>query len=179
MLKNNMTDAKIITKKEKSLNRHWKNFVDKDYLGSHNLEKGEEMMLTIEKFVGEEKIKTADGEKVKQVLYFKEEVPKMIMNITNGNILSALYGSHPDAWIGKKIQLYAANVKAFGKEQEALRIRDFVPERSIDATAYIAEMKKATTQKELKDIWVKFPASARNDAELIKSKDVIKTALPE
>ena len=176
-----MADTKIITKKEKALNRHWKNFVDKDYLGSHNLEKGEEMLLTIEKFVGEEEIKTADGKKIKQVLYFKENVPKMIMNITNGNILSALYGSHPDAWVGKQIQVYVASVKAFGSVQDALRIRDFAPKREVNQMEYVTKMRGAeiTTQKALKDLWVTFPASARNDAELIKAKDLIKANLPE
>jgi hypothetical protein len=83
-------ETKIIRKKTKAGNRHWKNFLDKDYLGSHNLEKGEEMLLTIERFEGEELVTKVGGdsnEKVpKPVLYFREDVPKMIMNITNGNI---------------------------------------------------------------------------------------------
>lgn len=172
-------DTKIINKKIKGGNRHWKNFVDKDYLGSHNLEIGEEMLLTIEKFVGEEEVATADGKKAKQVLYFKEDVPKMIMNITNGNTLSALYGSHPDGWVGKQIQVYAASVKAFGKTQDALRIRDFVPKITVNVQAFAERLIVAKTQAELKAIWVKFPASARNDAELIKRKDEIKASLPQ
>ena len=176
-----MADApKIITKKEKAQNRHWKNFVDKEYLGSHNLEKGEEMLVTIEKFVGEEEVTTADGKKQKQVLYFKEDVPKMIMNITNGNTLSALYGSHPDGWVGKQIQLFVANnIKGFGKSNmEAIRIRDFIPKRDINVATYEAKLKPATTQAELKTIWVTFPASVRNDAAMIAAKDVIKNNLP-
>ena len=171
-------DTKIINKKIKGGNRHWKNFVDKDYLGSHNLEVGEEMLLTIEKFVGEEEVATADGKKAKQVLYFKEDVPKMIMNITNGNTISMLYGSHPDDWTGKQIQIYAASVKSFGKVQDALRIRDFVPKIAVNTTAFAAKLKVAKTQTELRDIWVKFPTSARNDEALIKIKDEIKAALP-
>lgn len=177
-----MSETKIITKKQKGVNRHWKNFVDKDYLGSHNLEIGEEMLLTIEKFEGEELVQKVDGKKdekvAKQVLYFKEDVPKMIMNITNGTTIASLYGTHPDGWIGKKIQVYAASVKAFGKTQDALRIRDFIPAREINTKSYAEKMRVATTQAELKDIWVKFPVSARNDAELIKEKDLIKAKLP-
>lgn len=171
------TNTKILTKKEKGQNRHWKNFIDKDYLGSHNLETGEEMLLTIEKFVGEEKITTGEGEKLKQVLYFREDVPKMIINITNGNMMTQLYGSHPDGWVGKQIQVYATSVKAFGKTQDALRIRDFVPKINVDIDGYEAQLNKAKDLKELKAIWVKFPVSARNDAELIKRKDVIKEKL--
>lgn len=170
-------DVKILTKVEKGQNRHWKNFLDKDYLGSHNLEKGEEMLLTIERFVGEEEVTTADGKKEKQVLYFKEDVPKMILNITNGNVLTMLYGSHPEQWIGKQIQIYAASVKAFGKVQDALRIRDFVPKIAVDVEAYAAKLAKATTLEELKKIWTSFPVSARNDKELITRKDNLKATL--
>lgn len=169
--------VKILTKVEKGQNRHWKNFLDKDYLGSHNLEKGEEMRLTIEKFVGEEKVKTAEGESLKQVLYFKEDVPKMILNITNGNMLTTLYGSHPEQWIGKQIQVYAARVKAFGKEQDALRIRDFVPKIEVDVEAYTKKLAQAKTLEDLKKVWTSFPVSARNDKELITRKDNLKATL--
>lgn len=170
-------DVKILTKVEKGQNRHWKNFLDKDYLGSHNLEKGEEMLLTIEKFVGEEKVKTAEGESLKQVLYFKEDVPKMILNITNGNMLTTLYGSHPEQWIGKQIQVYATPVKAFGKTQDALRIRDFVPKIKVDVAGYTAKLAAAKNLEELKTIWQKFPVSARNDKDLITKKDELKNKL--
>lgn len=170
-------ESKILTKKEKGTNRHWKNFLDKDYLGSHNLEEGEEMLLTIEQFVGEEKVKTAEGESMKQVLYFHEDVPKMILNITNGNTLSALYGSHPDQWIGKQIQVYAAKVKAFGKVQDALRIRDFIPKRAVDIEKWTEKLMEATTFAELKTIWQSFPKSVVNDPEMITRKDNLKATL--
>lgn len=173
----NAGETKILTKKEKGANRHWKNFLDKDYLGSHNLEKGEEMLLTIEKFVGEEEITTADGKKQKQVLYFEEDVPKMILNITNGNILTTLYGSHPEQWIGKQIQVYATPVKAFGKTQDALRIRDFVPKISVDIDGYTEKLMGAKTLADLKRIWTSFPVSARNNKELINRKDQLKKEL--
>lgn len=170
--------TRILNKKVKAQNRHWKNFVDKNYLGSHNLEKGEEMLLTIERFEGEENVKGADGkESVKQVLYFKEQVPKMIMNITNGNTISSLYGTHPDQWVGKQIQVYATAVNAFGKTQDALRIRDFVPSRAIDIEAHYVKMQTAKSAAELKTIWSSFSASARNDINLIFLKDELKKSL--
>lgn len=174
--KNYMT--KIINKKQKSTNRHWKNFVDKDYLGSHNLEVGEELLVTIEKFVGEEPVKNPEGkESLKTVLYFKEEVPKMIMNITNGNTISNLYGTHPDQWIGKQIQIYAAPVKAFGKTQDALRIRDFIPKINVETSKYETLLDTAKSLDELKTIWTSFPTSARNSETLITKKDSIKAKL--
>lgn len=160
---------KILTKKEKGNHRHWKNFVDKDYLGSHNLEKGEEMFLTISQFEGEEMVQRIDGEKEPmRVLYFSEKIPKMIVNNTNANIISALYGTQPEKWIGKQIQIYATPVKAFGKMQDALRIRDFVPSHQIETKKYIEKFDKIKTMKELREYWYKLPMSVRNDAEMKK-----------
>lgn len=169
--------TKIITKKQKANNRHWKNFLDKQYLGSHNLEPGEEMLLTIAKFEGEEEVKTADGAKVKQVLYFKEDVQKMILNITNGNTISALYGTHPDGWIGKQILLYAASVKAFGKTQDALRVRDIVPKINVDVSQYTNELKKAKTLVELGEAWKLLPRSAQLNKDVEAFKNQLKTTL--
>ena len=170
--------AKIIKKKEKGLSRHWKNYLDKNYLGSHNLEEGEEFLLTIAKFEGEEMVQTADGSKTsKQVLYFKEDKPKMILNITNATTLSSLYGNHPENWIGKQIQIYTANVKAFGKMQDALRIRDFIPKIEVDVLEYGLKMDAATTVEELKTIWSGFPVSVRNNEEMIALKDKVKARL--
>jgi len=170
--------TKIIKRKIKSTNRHWKNYLDKDYLGAHNLEEGEEMLLTIEKFEGEELVQTTDGSKSpKMVLYFKEDKPKMILNITNAATLGSLYGSHPDKWIGRQIQLFAANVKAFGKMQDALRVRDFIPKINVDVNAWQAKLEIATTLAELKAIWSSFPVSVRNDKNLIAIKDEIKKRL--
>ena len=71
--------SKILTAKQKGINRHWKNFLDKDYLGSHNLEEGEELLVTIARFEGEEEVQSADGKKSpKTVLYFKEKVPTAV-----------------------------------------------------------------------------------------------------
>lgn len=169
--------VKILTKKIKGKNRHWKNFLDKEYLGSHNLEKGEEMQMTIEKFGGEEQVQTKEGKKTARVLYFKEDVPKMILNITNGNMLTHLYGPHPEDWEGKTIQVFSTPVKAFGTTQDAIRIRDFVPKRTVDRDKHLAKLRTAKTIDELKAIWIKFSASVRNDAEMIKSKDEIKKNL--
>lgn len=171
-------ETKILTHKEKGLNRHWKNYVDKDYLGSHNLEKGEEMLLTIAKFEGEEmvvKVGSNTNEKVpKPVLYFVEDVPKMILNMTNANMIASLYGTHPAQWIGKQIQVYAMKGRFFGKEQEALRIRDFVPKHAVDVEKYRVMLEKATTGAELKTLWVSLPASVRNNKEVEQAKDIIK-----
>lgn len=180
-----MSPTKIIRQKEKGMNRHWKNFVDKDYLGSHNLEAGEEMLLTIAKFAGEEEVlskpkKGEDAVKMpKPVLYFSEKVPKLILNMTNGNTLSQLYGNKPEGWIGKKVQLYAASVRAFGKVQDAIRIRDFVPQITVDVAEHTDKLKTAKSLEELKKLWTAMPTSVRNDKDMVAAKDAIKAMLSE
>lgn len=169
--------VKILTKTEQGQDRHWKNFLDKAYLGSHNLEKGEELLLTIAKFEGEEMVQTQEGKQPKQVLYFVEDVPKFIMNITNGTIIAHLYGNAPSGWIGKKIQIYSARVKAFGKEQNALRVRDFIPEPSVDIDGSVATLRKATNLAELKEAFSKLPRSAQNNEQVVAVKDKLKGIL--
>lgn len=170
--------TKIIRKKLKGNNRHWRNFLDKNYLGAHNLEEGEEFLLTIEKFEGEEMVQTADGSKgSKQVLYFKEDKPKMILNITNATIIASLYGNHPEDWIGKQIQVYSANIKAFGKMQDALRVRDFPPKINVDVKAHQEKLSVASNLDELKSIWASLPVSVRNNEEMIAYKDELKKKL--
>lgn len=171
-------DTKIITKKIKGENRHWRNYEDKEYIGSHNLEEGEEFLVTIEKFVGEEEIKTADGKKKKPVLYFREDVPKMIVNTTNGKILEMLYGSHPENWRGKQIQLYSAKgIKAFGKLVDAIRIRDFRPKVDIDLEQWTAYLQGAKSKDELGKMWGKMPLSVKGVPEIIAFKDKRKAEL--
>jgi len=172
-------ETKILSHVEKGKHRHWKNFLDKDYLGSHNLEPGEEMLLTIDAFVGDEKVKTADGEKEKQVLYFKEDVPKMIMNITNGNTLTQLYGSHPEGWVGKQIQIYATPVKAFGKTQDALRIRDFIPKIVIDLNKWTSKLMEAKNLDEMGKIWKSFPQSVAKNGDMIQRKNDLKATFTD
>jgi len=173
--------SKILLKKEKGLNRHWKNFRDTEYLGGHNLEAGEEMLLTISKFEGEEMIIKVGGKKdekvPKQVLYFVEEVPKMILNTTNANVLTTLYGSHPNQWIGKQIQIHTSKVKAFGKTHDAIRIREIIPKIDVDIEFYTGKLMAAQNLDELRTIWKSFPQAALNSKELIKRKDALKEQL--
>lgn len=170
--------AKIIKRKEKGNNRHWKNNLDKAYLGAHNLEEGEEMELTIVKFEGEEEVQMQDGSKSpKMVLYFSEDVPKMILNITNASTISALYGVHSEQWINKKIRVFAITGKFFGKTQEALRVRDIIPEREVDIVACAEKMNACTKKTELKALWEGWPKSVQNHPELITLKESLKNKL--
>lgn len=172
-------NKKIITKIEKGRDRHWKNFLDRDYLGGHNLEKDEDMIVTIKKVEGEEQVKNHQTKEssVHIVLYFQEDIPKMILNITNASTISMLYGNHIENWEGKQIQLMTVKVKAFGKEHDALRVRDVVPKKTMTKTQAIALLEKCDNLETLKKTWISLDNKFQNIKEVIDLKESLKTKL--
>jgi len=172
-------NKKIITKIEKGRDRHWKNFLDRDYLGGHNLEKDEDMIVTIEKVAGEENVKNhqTNESSTHIVLYFKEDIPKMILNITNASTISTLYGNQIGQWEGKQIQLMTAQVKAFGKVHDALRVRDVVPKKTMTKAQAMVLLKKCDNLESLKKTWIALGKKFQNMKEIIELKESLKTKL--
>lgn len=107
---------------------HWKKLQNPDYLGAYSLNPGEDLILTIAS-VRQEKVTGTDGKKEGcMVARFKENVKPMILNVTNCKTIEKLYKTpYIEEWAGRKIQIYAEKVKAFGDVVDALRIRPFVP----------------------------------------------------
>ncbi|MFA5307189.1 MAG: hypothetical protein WC365_07115 [Candidatus Babeliales bacterium] len=107
---------------------HWKKLQNPDYLGSYSLDPGKDMILTI-KTVKVESVTGPDNRKEDcMVMTFVENVKPMIVNATNAKTITKLYKTpFIEEWAGKKIQLYATEVKAFGDVVEALRIRQKIP----------------------------------------------------
>lgn len=122
--------------------------MDYQYLGAYSLEDGKDRILTI-KSAAKEAVKNEDGkEDTCLVLYFHEEPKGMIVNATNAKHIEAIYKTGiVSQWIGKRIQLYVENVKAWGKVVPALRIREKVPASNQEAeiTALNAEVRQALT----------------------------------
>ena len=107
---------------------HWKKLRNNDYLGAWILSPGQDMILTIKK-VERGIVASADGKKEEDsVMYFEEDVKPLVLNATNSKQISKIYGTpYVENWVGKKIQIYSANVRAFGETMEAIRIRPFAP----------------------------------------------------
>jgi hypothetical protein len=171
-------------KKPSETNTHWKNLFEYDYLGSHNLLPGEELVCKITKIGKEEVAKKArkKGEADKEILpilYFEGKVPKMVLNKTNATTISKLYSPYTDRWIGKTVQIFATEVNAFGEKVSALRIRDFVPDDTdtVDVSAEIAAMNEVKTLKELQAYFVALPNDKKGHPEVVKLKDQLKTTL--
>lgn len=170
--------SKVNTKIEKT--DHWKTHFDYEYLGSHNLKEGEEVIVEIEKVVDEKVfVPGENAEKVKLVVHFRgQEDYKMILNVTNAKTLERLFSTpNVSEWPGRKIQIYAADVNAFGQSMKALRIRDFLPKETIDNTAALNKLKKAKTKEELKTAFSKLSKAEMFDTEVMALKDSLKTSL--
>ena len=107
---------------------HWKKLTNPNYLGAYALEEGQELILTIG-YVKEETVIGPDGKKEDCVVaHFKEKEKPMILNATNLKTITKIYNTpYIENWVGKRIQIYVAQVKAFGELTDALRIRPYIP----------------------------------------------------
>jgi hypothetical protein len=92
-----------------------------------------------------ETLKNRDEEdEEKPVLYFEEYEKGLVLNRTNAKTIQNLYGDDTAEWAGKRVQLTAVDVDAFGQVQRALRISPKKP--PID---------KATLMKHYQALWEK------------------------
>lgn len=108
----------------------WKKIVsDPDYLGEADFNEGEEKIVTIDHVASAVKIKTADGTKEKSVVFFREKVKPMILNVVRAKAITKVAGSKfVEDWSGVMIQLYIDdNVQAFGDVVSAVRVRPRKP----------------------------------------------------
>ena len=107
---------------------HWKKLRNPDYIGAYAIDPGTEPVYTI-KLVRNEMVVGADGKKEEcTVMHFHENVKPMILNATNAKTVAKMVGSdYVEEWQGHRVQLFCAQVKAFGDTVEALRIRPKEP----------------------------------------------------
>ena len=108
---------------------HWKKVFNSDYLGSCDLEDGNDIKATI-KTVSVKLVKGQDGKNTEcNVAEFKEPIKPMILNVTNCKIVTKFAGSkYIEEWKDLPIQIYIDNNVRMGKEiTEGLRIRDMQP----------------------------------------------------
>jgi hypothetical protein len=64
-----------------------------------------------------------DKQEDKPVLFFRGKEKGMVMNITNANAISEVYGAETDDWIGQTIELYVAKVQFQNRMVDAIRIQ--------------------------------------------------------
>lgn len=124
---------------------HWKKLRGtSEYLGAWSLEQGKDLIATIDR-VGTESVVGEDGKKSDCVVaHFKERnILPMILNATNLKTINKIYKTpYVEEWAGRSIQLYVAQVKAFGDVVDALRIRAFVPKVAVQSDPVCADCGK-------------------------------------
>lgn len=159
---------------------HWKLHFDYEYIGSHNIKEGEEVIVTIKAVRDELVFNPGENKEVKKlVMEFEEENDlKMILNVTNAKTIERLFKTpHIDKWVGKRIQIYAADVQAFGQQMKALRIRDYLPPQGDeypDASDTLTQMKKCTNMDELKKFFTSLPVNLKTHPDVLDLKDSLK-----
>ena len=105
--------------------------LNKEYLGHWDLPEGEDFVVTIEG-VKMGTVKNQRGSETKPILYFKENVKPLILNVVNQKSITKALGSPKrEVWRGKKIALFE------GKEPRsddglAVRIRDYPPRVTVE-----------------------------------------------
>ena len=108
----------------------YRQFMDKNYLGSWDVPDGEDLILTIDHAARDE-VKNERGSERKLTIHFVEGKKPMILNATNSKAISEAYGSTKvEDWAGKRIAIYTTKVTAFGGTTDALRIRNYPPKET-------------------------------------------------
>jgi hypothetical protein len=69
-----------------------------------------------------EELDGAKGKETKAILAFRETPKQLVLNKTNGLSLKAMFGRETDAWVGKRVTLYPAEIK-FEDSDLAIRVR--------------------------------------------------------
>jgi hypothetical protein len=137
---------------------HWKTLFPNKMLllGSQNLNEGEELIAEI-KGVDVNEIRNQDGKTELVPVAKFTNAPPMVLNITNTRTIANLYGDSYEGWVGKSIQLFAANVKAFGKEGLALRVREAIPDTNESLESYEIELRACKNTAELQKEFTQIP----------------------
>lgn len=138
---------------------HWKKLSNPNYLGSWDFQPSEERVLTIGKISQDEVTdmeaikKDAEAKKLCIVAHFREGSKPMIMNKTNCKMMQFIYGTPiVEEWAEKSVVVKVEKVRAFGKLEEALRIKDITRceqcKNKVGAvTGYTAQQVAITNQK--------------------------------
>ena len=148
---------------EPTPNTHYKTYYPKKNMtfGCHNLNEGEEIILTFSDLLSIENHKGKSGIDIEVTVahFSNKHVPTMVLNLTNARIVESLHGKLCKDWIGKSIQVYGGKVRnpAGGSDIDGLKVREFVPNTGEDITEYEDKMNNAATEEELKEAYFNAP----------------------
>lgn len=101
-----------------------------NYLGSWDLDEmpNRELTLTVEKIVDEKVIANGQSENCTVCYWTDKAFKPMILNVTNKKRICKLYKTKDTEKLkGKALTIQTERVKAFGKVDDALRIKEIIP----------------------------------------------------
>lgn len=96
------------------------------YLKSVDLD-GKDVTLTIRDWHPRHKMKTQRGTEQKPALVFEKTDKILVLNKTNKDTISAMYGKEMKDWVGQRITVYPTRVPFQGSTTMAIRIRESIP----------------------------------------------------
>lgn len=97
------------------------------YIGAAEFEGGDHD-YTI-KSIEQKDVEYEEGEDSEEawIVSFEETARQLSLNKTNCAAIGNIHGDNANEWIGKRVTLYPARVKAFGIMQDAVRVRPNAP----------------------------------------------------
>lgn len=158
---------------------------NKNYLGSWDLPKSGDLVLTIDKICWEEIENPQDKKekpKQKRIVHFVEDFKPMICNEENAN---AIMLSTDVKFIeefdgeGKKIAIFPFRGRFFGEEMDVLRVRPTsVAASTREKENAMESLELCTTMEELSNTYINL-GKEKNDPEVVACKDAMKIKLQE
>lgn len=107
---------------------HWRKMIDTDYIGSHDFQPNQEIIVKIES-VKVENVKNGEGKfEDMRICRFIGGKKPLILNKTNAKAIAKSLGSpYVEDWVGKAITLHVVPVMAFGEKVDAVRVKYVKP----------------------------------------------------
>lgn len=103
---------------------HYRSMYNNDYIGAWDLPR--DATVTIRK-VEAKNLTSQRGKDKKPVIYFEGREKGFVVNKTNAKAIAGMYGVDTDAWVGKRITLYATTTSAGGETVACIRVKPSVP----------------------------------------------------
>lgn len=112
---------------------HWKSGFNYKYAGIQDLPNGKDVILTIKEIINEEVIGNDGKKESMPVIYFFENFKPMVCGKACSRLIEqALKTPYREQWIGKQMQIGISKESWFGKSDDYLRPRRFIPKQSED-----------------------------------------------
>ena len=108
-------------------NTDYRSIYSKEHIGAFDLPEGRDAIVTIERVTAKELHNPTKKER-KPIVHFVGREKSLIVNATNGAILSSMFGPKIGGWKGKQIALYKTTTSGPGGQVvECVRIRPTPP----------------------------------------------------